>query len=156
MDTPPERKVGMEVGCGSCLVVSKPVDGEYLPAVWKGRNSYTECNALNPPEAKLCGYASVPRFAKIEGGINISRRIPGMPIDPKALLKLWSLEEMPACDEGMELARSFLVSAGEAVSRVQNEDPEHLRMEVTYSTTPSFATPPNARSATRSSVRSIH
>jgi hypothetical protein len=53
-----------------------------------------------------------------------------MPIDPKALLNLWSLEEMPACDEGMELARSFLVSAGEAVSRVQNEDPEHLRMEV--------------------------
>jgi hypothetical protein len=49
-----------------------------------------------------------------------------MPIDPKAMLNLWSLAEIPACDEGMELARSFLVSAGEAVSRVQNEDPEHL------------------------------
>jgi hypothetical protein len=52
-----------------------------------------------------------------------------MPIDPKALLGLWRLEEMPACDEGMRLARSFLISAGEAVSMVDRQDPEHLRME---------------------------
>lgn len=52
-----------------------------------------------------------------------------MTISHKALLGLWSLEEMPACDEGMRFARSFLISAGEAISSVDTDDPEHLRME---------------------------
>ena len=46
-----------------------------------------------------------------------------MPIDPSALLNLWSLDELPACDEGMEHARAFLASAGEAVSSIENHDP---------------------------------
>jgi len=46
-----------------------------------------------------------------------------MPIDPSALLNLWSFEDLPACDEGMEHARAFLASAGEAVSSIENHDP---------------------------------
>ncbi len=34
-----------------------------------------------------------------------------MPMDPNALPNLWSHEEFPACDEGMEPARAFLTSA---------------------------------------------
>jgi hypothetical protein len=34
-----------------------------------------------------------------------------MPIDPSALLNLWSLDELPACDEGIEHARAFLTSS---------------------------------------------
>ena len=52
-----------------------------------------------------------------------------MPIDPSALLNLWSLEELPACDEGMEHARAFLTSAGEAVSSIENHDPRFLLRE---------------------------
>ena len=52
-----------------------------------------------------------------------------MPIDPSALLNLWSLEELPACDEGMEHARAFLTSAGEAVSNIENHDPRLLLRE---------------------------
>lgn len=52
-----------------------------------------------------------------------------MPIDPSALLNLWSLEELPACDEGMEHARAFLTSAGEAVSSIENHDPRLLLRE---------------------------
>jgi hypothetical protein len=52
-----------------------------------------------------------------------------MPIDPSALLNLWSLEELPACDEGMEHARAFLTSAGEAVSSIENHDPRLLLLE---------------------------
>jgi hypothetical protein len=40
-----------------------------------------------------------------------------MPIDPSALLNLWSLEELPACGEGMEHARAFRRS-GRLVMRV--------------------------------------
>jgi hypothetical protein len=50
-----------------------------------------------------------------------------MPIDPDALLNLWSPEELPACDEGMEHARAFLTSAGEAVSGIENHDPRGQR-----------------------------
>jgi hypothetical protein len=49
-----------------------------------------------------------------------------MPIDPNALLNLWSPEELPACDEGMEHARAFLTSAGEAVSGIESHDPRLL------------------------------
>jgi len=52
-----------------------------------------------------------------------------MPIDPSALLNLWSLEVLPACDEGMEHARAFLTSAGEAVSNIENHDPRLLLRE---------------------------
>jgi hypothetical protein len=52
-----------------------------------------------------------------------------MPIDPSALLNLWSLEELPACDEGMEHARALLTSAGETVSSIENHDPRLLLRE---------------------------
>jgi len=39
-------------------------------------------------------------------------------IDKEAFLALWKLDELPACDEGMELARRFLVWAGEAVDKL--------------------------------------
>ncbi len=39
-----------------------------------------------------------------------------MPIDANNLLALWDAENMPACDEGMELARLFLETAGRAVA----------------------------------------
>jgi hypothetical protein len=41
-----------------------------------------------------------------------------MPIQSDTLLSLWGLENMPACDEGMELARRFLEAAGECVNRL--------------------------------------
>ena len=39
-----------------------------------------------------------------------------MPVKTEALLSLWDMENMPACDEGMELARRFLEAAGECVN----------------------------------------
>jgi hypothetical protein len=36
-------------------------------------------------------------------------------VDAGALLNLWKLEDMPACDEGMELARAFLNSCVKAL-----------------------------------------
>jgi hypothetical protein len=41
-----------------------------------------------------------------------------MPIDRAELLALGKLDELPACDEGMELAALFLERAGEAVDRL--------------------------------------
>ena len=41
-----------------------------------------------------------------------------MPIDRAQLLSLWKLDELPACEEGMELAALFLERAGEAVDRL--------------------------------------
>ena len=41
-----------------------------------------------------------------------------MPIDRAQLLALWKLDELPACQEGMELAARFLERAGEAVDRL--------------------------------------
>ena len=43
---------------------------------------------------------------------------PIMPIDRAQLLTLWKLDELPACEEGMELAARFLERAGEAVDRL--------------------------------------
>ncbi len=37
-------------------------------------------------------------------------------IDKQAFLSLWKLDELPACDEGMELARRFLLRAGESIN----------------------------------------
>jgi hypothetical protein len=39
-----------------------------------------------------------------------------MPVQSETLLSLWNIENMPECDEGMELARRFLEAAGECVS----------------------------------------
>jgi len=44
-------------------------------------------------------------------------------MDQAALLKLWDLDDLPACDEGMQLARVFLESAGEGVNRFGREEP---------------------------------
>ena len=41
-----------------------------------------------------------------------------MPIDRAQLLALWKLDELPACQEGMELAARFLERAGEAEDRL--------------------------------------
>jgi hypothetical protein len=44
-------------------------------------------------------------------------------MDEKALLALWYPEDMPACAEGMMLARAFLISCGEGVKRLGAEEP---------------------------------
>jgi hypothetical protein len=41
----------------------------------------------------------------------------------KAVLALWSAEDMPACPEGMMLAQAFLISCGEGVNRLGTEEP---------------------------------
>jgi hypothetical protein len=46
-----------------------------------------------------------------------------MPIDRKALLDLWNVVDMPACEVGMELATKFLESCGEGVDRLGVEEP---------------------------------
>ncbi|MBB5058102.1 hypothetical protein HDF16_002808 [Granulicella aggregans] len=49
----------------------------------------------------------------------------------EALLKLWNMDEIPACDKGMELAQAFLISAGEAVYRLGTEEPGDRLTELT-------------------------
>jgi hypothetical protein len=44
-------------------------------------------------------------------------------MDPKALLGLWKLDEIPACNEGMVLAQAFVVSCGRAVDGLGVEEP---------------------------------
>jgi hypothetical protein len=40
-----------------------------------------------------------------------------MPIDREELLNLWkNIEDIPACEEGMEYAKAFLEVAGECVT----------------------------------------
>jgi hypothetical protein len=39
-----------------------------------------------------------------------------VPVNNDALLSLWDIENMPACNQGMELARRFLEAAGECVN----------------------------------------
>jgi hypothetical protein len=42
-----------------------------------------------------------------------------MPITHDQLVSLWpNLENIPACDEGMKLAQTFLEAAGECVNRM--------------------------------------
>lgn len=41
-----------------------------------------------------------------------------MPLDRTQLLALWKLDELPACEAGMEFAALFLERAGEAVDRL--------------------------------------
>lgn len=42
-------------------------------------------------------------------------------IDKDAFLASWKLDELPACDDGMELARRFLLRAGEAVDKLDQD-----------------------------------
>lgn len=53
------------------------------------------------------------------------------PVDQNAFLSLWKLDESPACDKGMELAKSFLVCAGEGVDRIGIEEPSDRLTELT-------------------------
>jgi hypothetical protein len=46
-----------------------------------------------------------------------------MPLDPSALLALWDVANIPACDVGLELAKAFLESCGEGVNRLGIEEP---------------------------------
>jgi hypothetical protein len=50
-----------------------------------------------------------------------------MSIDRTQLLALWPIEDMPACDEGMELAVAFLDRAGEAVSCLDEREALPMR-----------------------------
>jgi len=51
-----------------------------------------------------------------------------MPIDADKLLALWDVENMPACDAGLELVRLFLETAGGAVAA-----PDHLEFAMMQS-----------------------
>jgi hypothetical protein len=47
-----------------------------------------------------------------------------MPIDREELLGLWkNIEDIPACDEGMEYVRAFLEVAGECVDELGRSQP---------------------------------
>jgi hypothetical protein len=45
-------------------------------------------------------------------------KIVAMSIDSAQLLALWKLDEIPACEEGMEFVARFLERAGEAADRL--------------------------------------
>jgi hypothetical protein len=46
-----------------------------------------------------------------------------MPIHRQELLALWVLENIPCCDVGTELAKTFLETCGEGVDRLGSEEP---------------------------------
>jgi hypothetical protein len=51
-----------------------------------------------------------------------------MPIDREELLGLWkNIEDIPACDVGMEYARAFLEVAGECVDELGHAIPAMVR-----------------------------
>jgi hypothetical protein len=52
-------------------------------------------------------------------------------MDSTALLDVWKMNEIPACDEGMKLARVFLVSCGRALDRLGFEEPADRITEIT-------------------------
>jgi hypothetical protein len=52
-------------------------------------------------------------------------------MDPKALLDVWKMDEVPACDDGMKLAQAFLISCGRAVERLGFEEPADRLTEMT-------------------------
>jgi hypothetical protein len=56
-----------------------------------------------------------------------------MRLDREKLLSLWDLEDMPACDAGMQLVEAFLVSCGEAIDRFGEEGPEDRLAQITES-----------------------
>jgi hypothetical protein len=53
-----------------------------------------------------------------------------MPIDRNALLALWKMEDMPACEAGMKLAYKFLEVCGEGVNRLGIEEPSDRITEI--------------------------
>jgi hypothetical protein len=56
-----------------------------------------------------------------------------MRLNREKLLRLWVLEDMPACKAGMHLVEAFLVSCGEAVDRFGEEGPEDRLAQITAS-----------------------
>lgn len=52
-------------------------------------------------------------------------------MDKEAFLNLWSTEELPACEAGMELARTFVVTAAEGVDKLGTEEPEDRLAQIT-------------------------
>jgi hypothetical protein len=46
------------------------------------------------------------------------------PFDHQALLSLWNITEIPACEKGMKYAEAFLIAAGDGVNALGTEDPE--------------------------------
>jgi hypothetical protein len=44
-------------------------------------------------------------------------------MDHNKLLALWNTDDFPTCEEGMMLARAFLISCGEGVNRLGTEEP---------------------------------
>ena len=56
-----------------------------------------------------------------------------MRLNREKLLSLWDLEDMPACDAGMQLVEAFLVSYGEAIDRFGEEGPEDRLAQITAS-----------------------
>jgi hypothetical protein len=44
-------------------------------------------------------------------------------MDNDALLKLWGVEDLPACPAGLALARTFLISCSQGVNRLGIEEP---------------------------------
>jgi hypothetical protein len=53
-------------------------------------------------------------------------------INTKALLSLWKVDQIPACDEGMELAREFLIACVRGVDRISVEDTLALRSDFIF------------------------
>jgi hypothetical protein len=49
----------------------------------------------------------------------------------EALLNLWNTDDFPACPEGMELARTFLIGCGQGVTLLGTEDPSDRITEIT-------------------------
>lgn len=58
-----------------------------------------------------------------QGGAFLRLKTQDTLMDNNALLALWNIEDMPACPEGMMLARAFLISCGEGVNRLGTEEP---------------------------------
>jgi hypothetical protein len=51
-------------------------------------------------------------------------------MDNDALLKLWDVEDLPACPAGMALARTFLIACGQGVNRLGIEEPSDRLTDV--------------------------
>jgi hypothetical protein len=53
-------------------------------------------------------------------------------IDASAFFELWKFDETPAYEQGMGLAREFLVACGHAVEKVGISDTFTLRAEMNF------------------------
>lgn len=45
-----------------------------------------------------------------------------MPIDRDQFFALWRVQDIPACDVGMDLARAFLETCGRALESTEDEE----------------------------------